>query len=112
MVLKPVADLKSALGLGAPKPRYPDVAACLVVDNRSGEVVHHEVFRSGHLAAQRVADRLLGRQRALARQYPAPRYTVDHGVFGTPAALLAVYPELTQKVGAPLEGPQSPEGPS
>ena len=83
-------------------PRYPDVAACVVTDNTTGEIVAHEVFVSGHMSAQRVADRLLGRQRRLARRFPAPRYSVDHGVFGTPAALLAVYPGLEGKLGAPL----------
>lgn len=88
----------------APKRQHPDVAACVVTDNRTGEIVHHEVFASGHLSPQRVADRLLGRQRALARRFPAPAFSVDHGVFGRPAALLSVYPGLRGKVGAPLEG--------
>jgi len=86
-----------------PRPRYPDVAACVVVDNETQQIVAHEVFESGHLSAQRVAARLLGRQAALSRRFPAPRFTVDHGIFGTKAALLSVYPELARGKGAPLD---------
>ena len=76
-----------------------DVAASVVTDCRTGQIVYHEVFESAHLAPERVADKLLGTARRLERRFPAPRYDVEHGVFGTRQALLTVYPGLGGEEG-------------
>lgn len=80
-----------------------DVAGFVVQDKKSGQIVHHEVFESGHLSARRLADKMIGKAERLERRFPPERYEVEHGVFNNRAAFYHFFPKAADIDASPKD---------